>query len=315
MVRPQSTANQARPGGLQDPRTARRLLALGLLFLIVGWRLWNAWQARQAALAPQLPGSVESGTTADASAGDRNDSLPDPTGVEDTAGPVTAPVGAKSEGPGDRPNLASKRSNPGPAGNTRLAPPGQSPGAPPQPGGDRNPANRPRNNNSRPSPAPAPAPANTTDGPEEESQIVRVRRVVDGDTLLLKDGTRVRMIGIDTPETKKEGTPVQPFGPEASEYTKKFCEGGTVRLVFDGERHDDYGRLLAHVYLEDRFLSEELIRLGLARVLYRHPYSDAMKDRFRAAENAAKREKKGIWSLSPEKRRGGESSPEPSYDF
>jgi micrococcal nuclease len=148
-----------------------------------------------------------------------------------------------------------------------------------------------------------------------ESQVVRVRRVVDGDTLLLKDGTRVRMIGIDTPETKKEGTPVQPFGPEASEYTKKFCEGGTVRLVFDGERHDDYGRLLAHVYVGDRFLSEELIRKGLARVLYRHPYSDAMKDRFRAAENAAKREKQGIWSLPPEERRGGESAPRPGIDF
>ncbi|MFN7802451.1 MAG: thermonuclease family protein [Planctomycetaceae bacterium] len=158
-----------------------------------------------------------------------------------------------------------------------------------------------------------PAPANQEE--DGESQVVRVRRVVDGDTLLLKDGTRVRMIGIDTPETKKEGTPVQPFGPEASEYTKKFCEGGTVRLVFDGERHDDYGRLLAHVYVGDRFLSEELIRSGLARVLYRHPYSDAMKDRFRAAENAAKREKKGIWSLPPDKRRGGESPPTPSVDF
>jgi micrococcal nuclease len=88
-----------------------------------------------------------------------------------------------------------------------------------------------------------------------------------------------------------------------------------VRLVFDGERHDDYGRLLAHVYVDDRFLSEELIRNGLARVLYRHPYSDAMKDRFRAAENAAKREKKGIWSLPPEKRRGGESPPGPGIDF
>lgn len=313
MVRPQSPANQARLGGLHDPRNTRRLLALGLFFLIVGWRLWSAWQARQVALAPQLPRTGEAVPTDIFSDVAENEALNDqnqnPT--PDAGSPETAalPAGKSTESPGDRPNLASRRNTPAP--NTRLAPPGQSPGAPPRPGVDRNGSNRPRNPDS---PRPAASPSVSDDKPSE-SQIVRVRRVVDGDTLLLKDGTRVRMIGIDTPETKKEGTPVQPFGPEASDYTKRFCEGGTVRLVFDGERYDDYGRLLAHVYLEDRFLSEELILKGLARVLYRHPYSDAMKDRFRAAENTAKREKKGIWSLSPEKRRGGESPPDPSYDF
>ncbi len=149
--------------------------------------------------------------------------------------------------------------------------------------------------------------------PSGESKVVQVRRIVDGDTLLLKDGTRVRMIGIDTPETKREGTAIQPFGPEASAYTQRAIEQGRITLVFDGERLDNYGRTLAHVYVGDRFLSEELIQQGLARVLYNHPYSDAMKDRFRAAENAAKREKKGIWSLhQPEKKKGTGGKPAPS---
>ncbi|MCY2967638.1 MAG: thermonuclease family protein [Planctomycetota bacterium] len=149
--------------------------------------------------------------------------------------------------------------------------------------------------------------------PPGESKIVQVRRIVDGDTLLLKDGTRVRMIGIDTPETKREGTPIQPFGPEASAYTQRAIEQGQIKLVFDGERLDNYGRTLAHVYVGDRFLGEELIQQGLARVLYNHPYSDAMKDSFRAAENAATREKKGIWSLpQPEKKKGTGGKPAPA---
>jgi len=133
-------------------------------------------------------------------------------------------------------------------------------------------------------------------GNDEQSSMVEVRRIVDGDTLLLRDGTRVRLIGVDTPETKREDTPVQPWGPEASEYTRKFITQGAVRLQFDGERHDNYGRLLAHVYVGDQCLNVELLRAGLARALYRHPYSNAMKDQFRAAENEAKRAQRGIWS-------------------
>lgn len=123
-----------------------------------------------------------------------------------------------------------------------------------------------------------------------------VRRVVDGDTLLLRDGTRVRLIGVDTPETKRENYPVEPWGPEASEFTRKWIGQGDVVLEFDGERYDNYGRLLAHVYVGDVCLNVELLRQGLARALYRHPYSNAMKDRFRAAENEAKRAHRGIWS-------------------
>ena len=81
----------------------------------------------------------------------------------------------------------------------------------------------------------------------------RVVRVVDGDTIVASvEGADqyVRYIGIDTPETVKPGTPVQCYGPQASEENHRLVDGRTVRLVFDRERRDDYGRLLAYVYTD-----------------------------------------------------------------
>ena len=125
----------------------------------------------------------------------------------------------------------------------------------------------------------------------------RVERVVDGDTLVLVGGERVRLLGVDTPETKHPTKPVQPFGPEASAYTTRLAEGATVRLVFDKERRDRYGRLLAYVYIGELFLNEELLRAGLATAELQYPYSSEMKKRFRAAEAEAKAARLGIWSL------------------
>jgi micrococcal nuclease len=140
-----------------------------------------------------------------------------------------------------------------------------------------------------------------TDGPphvvHEAGAIVRVERAVDGDTLLLRDRTRVRLIGVDTPETKRPDWPVEPFGPEAHEFTANHVEGRQVRLEFDKERHDKYGRILAYVYRDDWFLNEELIRAGLARVMTNHPYSETMKRRFRAAQHQAQSARRGIWSV------------------
>lgn len=144
-------------------------------------------------------------------------------------------------------------------------------------------------------PTPSPRPP----GPETlEEGVHKVRRVVDGDTLLLESGARVRLEGVDTPETVREDYPVEPWGPEASQFTKNFVRdaGGRVRLSFGNERVDDYGRFLAFVWDEDRLLNEELVRAGLARAQLQWRYSTAMKRRFRLAENAAKREGLGIWS-------------------
>ena len=130
-----------------------------------------------------------------------------------------------------------------------------------------------------------------------------VERCVDGDTILLVGGTRIRMIGANTPETVKPNSPVEPFGPEASQYTKTVVaqNGNKVRISFDGDQIDRYGRTLAMVWLGDELLNEQLIREGLAKAELQYKYSDAMKSRFRNAESAAKLERRGIWSL-PENR-------------
>ena len=134
-----------------------------------------------------------------------------------------------------------------------------------------------------------------------------VLRAVDGDTLLLADDTRVRLLGVDTPETKRPEAPVEPWGAEAHEFTRSYVEGRTVRLEFDKERHDKYDRVLAYVYLGDWFLNEELIRAGMGRAITNHPYSEAMKRRFRAAEREAQQQRRGIWSggVPVRGRRGG----------
>ncbi|MBI3863447.1 MAG: thermonuclease family protein [Planctomycetia bacterium] len=122
-----------------------------------------------------------------------------------------------------------------------------------------------------------------------------VERAVDGDTLLLADRTRIRLLGVDTPETKRPDWPVEPFGPEAHEFTRSHVEHRQVRLEFDKERRDKYDRVLAYVYVGDWFLNEELIRAGMGRAVTNHPYSESMKRRFRAAQSEAKRERRGIW--------------------
>jgi micrococcal nuclease len=128
-----------------------------------------------------------------------------------------------------------------------------------------------------------------------------VQRVVDGDTLVLANQARVRLIGVDTPETKHPDLPVEPFGPEAAEFTRRFVAdaGGSVRLEFDRERVDRYDRFLAYVWAGDRMLNEELVRAGLATAATQYRYSEAMKRRFRRAEDEARAAGRGIWSLEP----------------
>lgn len=129
-----------------------------------------------------------------------------------------------------------------------------------------------------------------------------VRRVVDGDTLLLANRARVRLMGVDTPETVKPDWPVEPFGPEAAEFTRRFIDtsGGVVRLEFDRQRKDKYGRFLAYVFDGRRMLNEELIRAGLAKAETGFRYAASRKTRFRRAEDEARAARRGIWSLQPE---------------
>lgn len=125
-----------------------------------------------------------------------------------------------------------------------------------------------------------------------------VTRVVDGDTIEVRlDGRLedVRYIGVDTPETVKPGTPVQCFGPRASSFDHRLVEHRRVRLVFGVERRDVYGRLLAYVYLGDRFVNAELVRRGLARTLTIPP-NDRFSTYLKRLEIAAARAGRGLWS-------------------
>jgi micrococcal nuclease len=125
----------------------------------------------------------------------------------------------------------------------------------------------------------------------------RVSRVVDGDTIEvdLPGGEEdVRYIGVDTPETVKPDTPVQCFGPRASDENHRLVEGRTVRLTFDREARDDYGRLLAYVHAGGRFVNAELVRGGYARTLEIAPNTSHAPELQRLASKAA-RAGRGLW--------------------
>ena len=121
--------------------------------------------------------------------------------------------------------------------------------------------------------------------------------MIDGDTIevdLDGESEDVRYIGVDTPETVKPDTPVQCFGPEASERNHELVEGRTVRLEFDRERRDIYGRLLAYVYVGDRFINADLVRGGFARTLEIEPNTSRAGPLGRLAA-AAGEAGRGLW--------------------
>ena len=138
--------------------------------------------------------------------------------------------------------------------------------------------------------------ATTMSGPQRGSNAL-VARVVDGDTVEVEFRGRtltVRLIGIDTPESVAPGEPVQCFGLEASSYTAERLEGESVRLQFDIERIDPYGRTLAYVWLGDELFNETLVREGYAFVTT-YPPDVRYVDRFRAAQREARSAGRGVW--------------------
>jgi micrococcal nuclease len=128
-----------------------------------------------------------------------------------------------------------------------------------------------------------------------------VVRAIDGDTIevALSDGREdVRYIGVDTPETVKPGEPVQCYGPRASDFNHRLVDGRRVRLVFDRERRDVYGRLLAYVYVRGRMVSAELVRRGLARTLTIPP-NDRFAPLLARLERRAAVAGRGLWGACP----------------
>ncbi len=133
-------------------------------------------------------------------------------------------------------------------------------------------------------------------------KIFNVINVVDGDTIDINvpDGqyekTRIRLWGIDTPETKNEKTGVMYFGPEAAKFTKKLTMGKNVTVYLDAGNNtrDKYGRLLAYVKLHDgSILNEVLLSEGLAYadLRFRHGFYN----KYKQLQAAAKSQKNGLW--------------------
>ena len=128
-----------------------------------------------------------------------------------------------------------------------------------------------------------------------------VSRVVDGDTIYVSSGGRsqdVRLIGIDTPETVDPDRPVGCYGPQASAFMKHWLTGRSVKLVYDRETHDKYGRFLAYVYVDGRrpvSVEQRLLRLGYARTLAIPP-NTAHAAEYASIERAAAVAGRGLWS-------------------
>lgn len=128
-----------------------------------------------------------------------------------------------------------------------------------------------------------------------------VERVVDGDTIIvLIDGKseRVRLIGIDTPESVRPDYPVEYCGREASQFAKELLRGKSVRLEYDVERRDRYGRLLAYVYTAGEggqiFINAELLKAGLATALDIPPNTKFAR-RFYKFQRTASEKGRGMW--------------------
>jgi len=136
----------------------------------------------------------------------------------------------------------------------------------------------------------------------------KVVRVIDGDTIEVKLNGKtedVRFLLIDTPETKHPRMGVQPCGPEATAFTKRMLPAGsTVKLEFDVQERDKYGRLLAYVYVGGKSVQKALLAEGLAKVAV-YPPNVKYVDEYRAIEAKAKAAKKGIWADEPCSKKGG----------
>lgn len=140
----------------------------------------------------------------------------------------------------------------------------------------------------------------TQTGPADVNLIPAVvTYVTDGDTIKAtvngKEET-IRMILVDTPETKHPNKPVQPFGPEASEFTKKMLSGKKIGLEKDVSERDRYGRLLAYIWVDGKLFNQMLIEKGLARVAVYQPDIKYL-DEFRNIQSKAQKAGIGIWSI------------------
>jgi micrococcal nuclease len=167
----------------------------------------------------------------------------------------------------------------------------------------------------KPEPEPEPKPdaarkanAGAASEPKQEENRDRfdatatVTEVVDGDTInispAINGNDEVRLISMDTPETKDPSEEIEPYGPEASAYAVSKLSGVDIEVEFDQERTDQYGRLLAYVYpAGGSMFNLDLVEKGYAQA-YPYPPNTKYEDRFAAAQDEARDAGLGIWGLS-----------------
>jgi micrococcal nuclease len=128
-----------------------------------------------------------------------------------------------------------------------------------------------------------------------------VTKVTDGDTLHVEysgHDERVRLIGVDTPEVSWYGGRGECFGEEAGQYSRARLDGRSVRLQFDVDQRDRFGRLLAYVFVGDELFNLTLVRLGYATADPVAPDTARAAD-FAAAERHARAAGSGLWSACP----------------
>lgn len=144
--------------------------------------------------------------------------------------------------------------------------------------------------------------------PPAERLFYEVTRVVDGDTLKLANGERIRLIGVDTPEahyskklvadarrSRMDTAAIKRLGRRASAFTKNLCFGKKVRLEYDVERRDRYGRILAYVYLDDgTFVNAKIVSEGYGQVMTVPP-NVKYADTFLRLEREAQSARRGLW--------------------
>jgi micrococcal nuclease len=133
-----------------------------------------------------------------------------------------------------------------------------------------------------------PSPRRTTRG------LARVVAVLDGDTIVIDGGEKVRYAGLNTPETHHPDKLPEYCGQEALEANRRLVAGKTVRLEFEERQRDKYGRLLAYVYVDSLFVNAELIRQGYAQVT---TYKDNQRhhDDFARLQQDAIAARRGMW--------------------
>ncbi len=118
----------------------------------------------------------------------------------------------------------------------------------------------------------------------------KVKRVVDGDTVVLENGSVVRYVGITAPENK------EPFEKESTEENRRLVEGKTISLEYDNYKADKFGRILAYLIVDGKNISVEMARKGLAQVvIYQKKKPFTYESELLKAQEQAKKKKLGIW--------------------